>query len=228
MDYATVSEETQEENKEWLYLCVLFNPREQLGHSAVDAWFIGLCTALPPAHDPCQPPVPVWCLTHQGSTTVPLKTTKRQNERIIQVWAGFIRHSQQLGVYLAGVNPPEHAASTNHPRSDVGPVDGQAGASGLGYDPHLGLTKLVCHKTCRNRKITIETRIKIKKLLKNSFVPENVWSHLDKDKQAVNCDNIYLFTYLLHCQKAKVGNNVFSLCVCVNFNKLSHEPLDTF
>lgn len=56
------------------YLYISFNPVDQLGYSAVDAWFIAPSTALPPAYHPCQSPVPTGCLTHQGSTTVSLNT----------------------------------------------------------------------------------------------------------------------------------------------------------
>lgn len=51
-----------------------FNPGDQLGYSAVDAWFVASSAALSPAHHACQPPVPTGCLTHQGPTTVPLET----------------------------------------------------------------------------------------------------------------------------------------------------------
>ena len=56
------------------YLYVSFNPVDQLGYSAVDAWLIAPSAALSPAHHPCQPPLPTGCLTHQGSTAVPLHT----------------------------------------------------------------------------------------------------------------------------------------------------------
>lgn len=58
------------------YLYISFNPAYHFSHPAVDAWFILPSTALSPAHYPCQPPVPTDRLTHQRSTTVPLKTEK--------------------------------------------------------------------------------------------------------------------------------------------------------
>lgn len=58
------------------YLYISFNPAYHFSNPAVDAWFILPSTALSPAHHPCQPPVPTGRLTHQRSTTVPLKTEK--------------------------------------------------------------------------------------------------------------------------------------------------------